>query len=96
MPKRNRSSSPKPSAGENASRHTESMFTATCPGCGKRAYASKQEAKRGSARIYPGVRMRFYQCGPWWHMTSQDAATTAQYREQQTGVTGTPREDDEP
>jgi hypothetical protein len=90
MPKRNRSSSPKPSAGEKAPRRTEFMPAATCPDCGKRAYASKQEAKRGAARIYPGVRMRFYQCGQWWHMTSQGAATTARYREAAGGTTSGP------
>lgn len=73
MPKRNRSK-PRPNA-------LEAKALAVCAACGKKNYASKQDAKRGAARIHPGIRMRFYQCGPWWHMTSQNSDVTAWYRE---------------
>ena len=56
---------------------------ATCPVCGKRGYNSKQEAKGAAKLLYPGSRMRVYECGTLWHMTSQDAETTAQCRERQ-------------
>ena len=56
----------------------------TCPDCGKKGYTSKRNAKRAADSLYPGQRMRLYQCGQdLWHMTSQGAAATAQYREWQ-------------
>lgn len=54
---------------------------ATCADCGKRAFVSKRAAKRSAAVTFPGQRMRVYQCGEWWHLTSQDAARTAEMRE---------------
>jgi hypothetical protein len=87
MPKRhrNRSAKPKPPVGENASRSARSvsLFGAICPACGKRGYASRQAAKQGAVRIYPGARMRVYQCGSLWHLTSADAVSAAEYREHQ-------------
>lgn len=65
---------------------------ARCPACGKWGYCSRQVVKRAAVRIYPGSRMRFYQCGPLWHMTSQDAETAAQHRERQAGPEDAPRE----
>lgn len=55
---------------------------ATCPRCGKRAYTSKASAKRTAKWLYPGDRMRVYQCPgtPWWHLTSQDAVKVAETR----------------
>lgn len=58
---------------------------ATCPDCGKRAYASKASAKNGARSLYPGQRMRVYKCGPWWHLTSQDAARTAEEKDRVAG-----------
>jgi predicted nucleic acid binding AN1-type Zn finger protein len=51
-----------------------------CPDCGKLACTSKAEAKRTARQLF-GQRWRVYRCGRWWHMTSQDAARTAEYRE---------------
>ena len=60
---------------------------ATCPGCGKQAYTSKGAAKAAARRLYPGVRMRAYQCTgtDWWHLTSQDAAHTTRMRDWRAG-----------
>ncbi len=82
-PKRNRSATPRPPINERANRGGESMFVTTCPACGKQGFTSKQVAKRAAARIHPGVRMRFYRCGQFWHMTSADSDTSAGYRERQ-------------
>ena len=54
----------------------------TCAACGKRGYASRDQAEKAARLLHPGERMRAYQCGPLWHLTSQDAATAAWYREQ--------------
>lgn len=64
------------------SQATQQQPIATCPECGKRAYTSKKSAKHGAAVLYPGDRMRVYQCPgtPWWHMTSQDADRVAKFR----------------
>ena len=83
MPKRNRGSRPHPPIGKRANRGGESVFVATCAACGKRGYTSKQEVKRGAARIYPGRTMHFYQCGTLWHMTSADSGVMAEHRERQ-------------
>lgn len=55
---------------------TVQQAIATCPECDKRAYTSKATAKNTARLLYPGVKMRVYKCGPWWHLTSQDAART--------------------
>ena len=49
------------------SHRTAQLPIATCPDCGKRAYTSKGSAKNSARVLYPGQRMRVYQCGPWWH-----------------------------
>ena len=54
-------------------------FLETCQ-CGKRTHTSKTQAKRAARVLYPGARMRLYRCGGGWHMTSQDAGTTARRR----------------
>lgn len=74
---------PKPYRADIARRsHTSQLLpVATCPDCGKRAYASKASAKNGARLLYPGQRMRVYKCGPWWHITSQDAARTAEMKD---------------
>jgi hypothetical protein len=60
---------------------------ATCGACGKQAYTTKATAKQAATRLHPGTRMRVYQCHDtnWWHLTSQDAATTAQHRDRAAG-----------
>ena len=82
MPKRNRRSRPRPPQRERRNLTSESMFLATCATCGKRSYKSKQEAKRGAARVHPGAQLRFYQCGEYWHMTSVDADVMTEIRDQ--------------
>lgn len=53
----------------------------TCPACGKRAYRTKADARRNGRQLYPGVRLRAYRCGWWWHVTSQSAVKAAVWRE---------------
>lgn len=66
------------------SQATQQQALGTCPECGKLAYTSKTTAKAGARRLYPGARMRAYNCPgtPWWHITSQDAGHTARMRDQ--------------
>jgi hypothetical protein len=54
----------------------------TCP-CGKRAYTSRAVARRAARIVYPGRKMRAYECraAPWWHLTSQDARRVAWWRD---------------
>jgi hypothetical protein len=62
------------------SRQREAL--STCP-CGKRAYTSRAVARRAARVLYPGRKMRVYECpaAPWWHLTSQDAGRVAWWRE---------------
>ncbi len=55
----------------------------TCPECGKKAFTSKENAKAAATVLYPGRKMRTYNCHgtSWWHMTSQDAARTTEMRD---------------
>ncbi len=53
----------------------------TCAVCGKRSYGSKRDAKADGRRLFPGSLMRVYQCGQWWHLTSQPTEVTAKQRE---------------
>ena len=58
---------------------------AACPGCGKQAFTSRKVARRAAPILYPGQRMRAYQCGEtpgWWHLTSRPAAKAAYWRDQ--------------
>ena len=50
----------------------------TC-GCGKRMYPTRKLARR--QRDADGQRMRAYQCGSYWHATSQSAARAGSYRD---------------
>ena len=56
----------------------------SCPACGKIRFESRRDAKADAAR-QAGVggpqQLRAYQCGDYWHLTSQDAATRTAYRE---------------
>lgn len=53
-----------------------------CPACGKRAYDTRTIARRAARMLYPGYKMRVYQCHdtPWWHLTSQTAARAEKMR----------------
>jgi len=53
---------------------------ATCPDCGKIRYPSRREARRFAARLYQDGRARAYQCGSFWHLTSQGALAAARHR----------------
>lgn len=55
-----------------------------CPDCGKLAYLTRTVAKRAIRQFRRrGVLLtRVYQCGDWWHVTSQDTATTTAHRSQ--------------
>ena len=59
----------------------------TCRGCGKQAYSSRAQARRGAAeQERPGLRV--YECDQApgaWHLTSRPAATVARYREADRG-----------
>ncbi len=66
----------------------QSRPIATCPECGKQAYTSKGSAKRAAEALYPGRKIRVYTCHRdprWWHLTSQDAARTAEMRDLRAG-----------
>jgi len=74
----------RPAIGRHSHR-TQQLPIATCPDCGKRAYTSKASAKNSARVLYPGQRMRVYACGRWWHLTSQDAARTAEVKDRIAG-----------
>lgn len=52
-----------------------------CPACGKVSYLSRRDARRSARVLYPGRRMRTYRHLGRWHLTSQDAQTTAARRD---------------
>jgi hypothetical protein len=73
----------RPSASRGASRDpawTHSRSTGVCPACGKHMYASKKGAKMDARRLFPGSLMRVYQCGAYWHFTSQTTQQITKWR----------------
>lgn len=46
--------------------------------CGKQMFATRQLARK--QRDDTGRRMRAYQCGPYWHATSQSAKRAESWR----------------
>jgi hypothetical protein len=58
----------------------EQKSAAKCLACGKDCYTTKKLAKQSARRLFPGVTMREYQCGSYWHITSQDAQRAAEMR----------------
>ena len=57
-------------------------FVKTCPGCGKLAYSSRDQAKRAAkAHKNQGRKLRPYRCGDLFHLTSMPAAAVGYYRE---------------
>jgi hypothetical protein len=56
----------------------------TCA-CGKIRYTSKAAAKAAARQMRGrgkgGNRMRAYQCGGFWHLTSQSTTATTHFRE---------------
>jgi ribosomal protein L37E len=70
-------------------RVTSQLPASTCAACGKQSYSSKKNVKAAAARLYPGDRMRVYECEPAsgrWHMTSQPADVTAAHRDRLAGM----------
>ncbi len=51
-----------------------------CGACGKKSYPSRKMAKAVMRILYPGRKMRVYDCGEGFHATSQSAATAARER----------------
>jgi ribosomal protein L32 len=56
-----------------------------CPDCGKVRYPSRRAAKQVAMRVYQDRRMRAYQCGGFFHLTSGTAAAAAWHRESAAG-----------
>lgn len=52
-----------------------------CEVCGKFRYRTKKGAKQAAAQIFPGQLMRVYDCGPWWHITSQPTEVVTRHRD---------------
>jgi hypothetical protein len=60
-------------------------FIPACPACGKWAYPTRRHARQAAARKFPGELIRAYQCGPWWHITSQLTKVVTYWRDQAAG-----------
>lgn len=63
------------------------LYLASCTGCGKHVYKSRDDAKKAAVVNHPGVTMRAYQCldsdatpAPW-HYTHMSAARTAAWKD---------------
>lgn len=61
------------------------VITARCPACGKIRYLSRKDA-RVQRKLWPGVRLHAYRCGDFWHVTTEDSATTAAYKDVEAGT----------
>ena len=59
------------------------LHMGTCPACGKYCYPDRRAAKRRARqdRARGLTTTRVYKCGDYFHVTSQDTATTTRYRE---------------
>ena len=57
-----------------------------CPRCGKRCYASRKTAKRAARLLRPGVHMRKYACGAYWHLSSMRDKPAALRRRDRGGL----------
>ena len=57
----------------------------TCAACGKYSYLSRRDATRAARQRprRPGSKLRPYQCGAYWHLTSQPTGTLTGWREWQ-------------
>jgi hypothetical protein len=55
----------------------------TCAECGKVCYLTRRAALRAARRLprRPGSKYRAYQCGAYWHLTSQPTAVLTGWRE---------------
>lgn len=60
-----------------------------CPECGKTIYETRRKALQDNsyraARPGATVKMRAYQCGDYWHLTSMPAATVAAWKDYRNG-----------
>jgi hypothetical protein len=48
-------------------------YAPECADCGKKCYPSRKMARAVARILFPGQRMRAYECGGAFHVTSQDA-----------------------
>jgi len=48
-------------------------YAPECAACGKKCYPSRKMARAVARVLFPGRRMRAYECGGEFHVTSQDA-----------------------
>jgi hypothetical protein len=53
----------------------------SCSTCGKQCFETRHLAKTAAGRIAPGMQIRLYLCGGFWHHTSVPAAKMGEYRE---------------
>ena len=65
------------------SRRSRALDGSVCPACGKIRYYTRHGAKTDAARVRGrgGPKLRPYECGGFWHLTSQPAAALTWYRE---------------
>jgi hypothetical protein len=47
-----------------------SLQLGLCGRCGRARYATRRQARHAARIAAPGVRLRAYQCGDDWHLTS--------------------------
>jgi hypothetical protein len=59
---------------------------ATCQVCVKQGFPSRREARRAARTWWPDKRMRVYEHEGVFHLTSQTAATTERWRDDQHGT----------
>jgi hypothetical protein len=69
----------------SAPAHRPADAIGICPDCGKRRYRSKRAAREFARVTFPGARMRTYECGDFWHVTSQDAEEAEFWRDRTYG-----------
>jgi hypothetical protein len=59
-----------PGGGVHPMVHTARLNDGRCPRCGKNRYPSRAAARKAARMVSPGRRLRVYQCGEYWHLTS--------------------------
>jgi uncharacterized OB-fold protein len=50
--------------------NTARLNAGQCAECGKSRYPSRAAARKAARMVSPGRRLRVYQCGDYWHLTS--------------------------
>src|SRR6266700_1900629 len=59
-----------PGGGVHPVVNTARLNVGRCAECGKTRYPSRAAARKAARMVSPGRRLRLYQCGDYWHMTS--------------------------